>query len=497
MSDQGLEREMTGTIPETKIDVRKRQKDAIWIFAGVLLLTIAIAFNGWVMLRRPAVVQGADGPVVSDLKQRIEEREFAALYQLYQHLKEEYVEEPDSSRLLEGAMIGMVDALGDPRSHYFTPAQMRSQMEQSQGSYTGIGSTVEAAADGFVTLIFIYPDSPAERAGLISGDKLLEIDGTDAKGMSLDEAVTRVKGPRGTVVKLRILRPSEPEPFDVEIIRDLVETISVQSRMLDDEIGLMTINSFTNTTGSQFANELQKLLDAGMKGMVLDLRNNGGGTLDGLMDVANILVPEGIVFTWTFRDRSSDDWYSELKSREYEVVVLINGYSASASEVLAGALQDRGAAKLVGVRSFGKGSAQYTYRLANEGGVSFTVSRWVTPEGRQIEGQGLDPDIKVIDPYFPLVLEQDRPLKPGQIELLQAKLQALGYDAPFEGSLGEATIEALRAFQQDNLIYISGTLSDDTLQVLNKLCYERIPHENDPQMDTALQEIRKMVAGKD
>ncbi|MCL2497555.1 MAG: S41 family peptidase [Symbiobacteriaceae bacterium] len=471
----------------------KEKPNGIWLFAGLLLIAVAIAFNGWVIWQQQ-IALGAVGPVASDMKQRVEERELTALQQLYEHLKREYVNEPDASVLLQGAMEGMVSALGDPRSHYFDADQMRTQGEQSSGSYTGIGSTVESGVDGYVTMIFIYPNSPAERAGLLSGDKLLAIDGVDAQGMPLTEAVTRVKGPRGTIVKLTILRPSEPEPFEVDIVRDVVELISVTAKMLEDEVGLITITTFNDSTGAQFGKELQRLLDQGMKGLILDIRNNGGGTLDGLMDVANMLVPAGTVFTWTFRNQIPQDHISTLATRNFEVVVLVNGYSASASEVLAGALQDTGAGRLVGVRTFGKGSAQHTYRLANGGGVSFTVSHWVTPKGRYIEGQGLEPDVKAIDPYFPLVLEKGRLIKPGQIELLQAKLQALGFDAPFEEGFGEKTVAALQAFQEDSRIYVSGALSDDTLQVLNKRCYEEIPHDNDPQMEIALAEIHKLIA---
>ena len=473
-----------------------------WIFAGMLVVACALGLNAWAVWQQ--AVHGAVGPIVSNMQQKVEDREWLAFEMMYQYLREEYVVEPDVSVLMQGAMKGMIEALDDPRSHYYNPTQMKNQSEQSEGSYSGIGSTV-LEKDGYVTLVQIYADSPAERAGLKSGDQLLEIDGVSAKGMSLDEAVSLVKGPSGTVVRLRILRAEEAEPFDVEVVRALVETQSVSGEMLEEGIGLITITSFTNTTGSQFGKELQRLLDAGMKGLVLDLRNNGGGTLEGLMDVANMLVPEGKVFSWTFRDRLPEDHFSSLKQRPFEVVVLINGYSASASEVLAGALQDSGSGKLIGVRSFGKGSAQYTYRLPNLGGVSLTVSKWVTPLGRHIEGQGLEPDIKVLDPVDPLVIEKDRPIKPGQIELLQAKLQALGYDAPFEEvsdteaetpsyGFSEKTVQAIREFQQDNLIYVSGALSDDTLQVLNRRCYEEIPHLDDPQKDVALEEIRKMIA---
>ena len=483
------------------IPPRRRASNGIWAFCGMLLIAVALAFNGWAVMQQRLVVQGAAppaGPVTSEVREMWEDREMAAFHQMYQRLMEEFIEEVDSSQLLQGAMEGMVGALGDPRSHYFNPAQMLRQMEQNQGHYTGIGSQVQSR-DGLVTLVFVYPDSPAERAGLQNGDQLLEIDGVDARGMSLDEAVSLVRGPRGTVVRLRIQRATEAEPLDFEIVRDTIVSITVRAHMVEEGIGYIQISSFNNATGNQFASELEQLLEAGMRGLILDLRNNGGGTLDGLMPVANLLVPEGEVFSWVFRTRETEVLVSTLEERDFEVVVLINNYSASASEVLAGALQDSGAGLLIGVRSFGKGSAQFTYQLPNRGGVTFTVSRWVTPAGRTIEGNGLEPDIRVIDPAAPLVIDRDLPLRQGQLELLQAKLQALGFAAPFEEEwygevlrLPGSTVEAIRAFQSEHGIFVSGSLSDDTLQVLNRLTIE-LTADEDPQLDVALDEIRRMI----
>ena len=468
--------------------------NALLIFAGLLLVALAFGFNGW-MVGNQATYAASNTPTGPAMA-RLEDKDMRSFQRVYQLLMKEYVTEPDSAALIEGAIQGMIEALNDPRSHYYNAEQMSVQSDQSQGAYTGIGSSVQSSS-GRIVLVYVYPNSPAEKAGLINGDMLVSIDGIDAIGMPLDEAVARVRGARGTTVTLVIERAGVDDPFEVVVTRDVVETITVQGTMLEEGIGMIQISSFTNTTGPQFGRELQKLLEEGMQGLILDLRNNGGGTLDGLMDVANMLVPEGTVFTWIFRDGVPLDEVSTLQRRDFEVVVLMNSFSASASEVLAGALQDTGAGKLVGVRSFGKGSAQHTYPLDNGGGVSLTASKWLTPNGKHIEGLGLEPDVKVHDPYDPLSVEKNVAIKPGQIELLQAKLQALGYEAPFEAQIGESTAAALRAFQVDNQLYVSGSLSDDTIRVLNIQCYERIPHESDPQLETGVAELKTMIAAAD
>ena len=469
-----------------------RSYNSLIILSGMLCITMALIFNGWMVWQQQQVVQGSESLTVDRVMQKFDEAELATFHQVYQLLKQNYVTELDTSVLVQGAIEGMVTALDDPRSHYFNADQMVLQTDRSSGSYAGIGSTVQSV-DGLVTLISIYEDSPAERAGLKNGDQLLAIDGVDAKGMLLDDAVARVKGLPGTIVSLRIQRPGVAEAFDVEVTRAVVETISVDSKMLEDGVGVIEISNFTNTTGSQFKKELNALLQQGMEGLIIDLRNNGGGTLTGLMDVANLVVPEGVIFTWVYRGDEKEHMYSNLKERDFEVVALINGYSASASEVLAGAIQDSSSGVLVGTRSFGKGSAQNTYSLINQGGIALTSSKWLTPSGKHIEGQGLEPDVKIIDPYDPLIIEKDQPLKPAQIELLHAKLQALGYDVSLDNIITDESVAAIKQFQSDSLIYISGALSDDTVMVLNLRCYDEIPHDNDPQMEEAIKQVQQLI----
>jgi carboxyl-terminal processing protease len=293
----------------------------------------------------------------------------------------------------------MMEALGDQHSSYLDPEMLKRVNEVLQGAeYEGIGAWVDPTQD-YLTIISPMPGSPAEKAGLRPGDKVIAIDGEDMTGKGGEYARQRVLGPKGTVVRLTILRRGQTEPFDVEVVRAAIVTPSVAGRMLEEEgIAYIQLFTFGDSTYQETQRTLRNLLAQNPKGLILDLRNNGGGYRDTAIQVASQFIGKGTIMLEEFGDGRKEA-FEALRgglATEIPMVVLINEGSASASEIVAGAIQDYGRGYLVGMQSYGKGSVQNYVELDdNQGAVRITVARWLTPLGRQIHGVGLRPDFPV------------------------------------------------------------------------------------------------------
>ena len=309
-------------------------------------------------------------------------------------IKRNYVENPDSRQLIEGALRGMVSSL-DPHSSYMTERQFKEMNMDIKGEFTGVGIQI-GVKNQQLTIIAPIEDTPGFRAGLAAGDKIMKINDEWTKDMSIEQAVDKMRGPKGTSVKLMIFREGWDKPREFSIVRDVIKVVSVKSRMLDDGVGYVKIIQFQGQTADELEKALKGLEAKGMKKMVLDLRNDPGGLLDSSVDVSGKFLPKDSLVVYLQgrqkTDRKDFTTTSAEKPRNYPIVVLVNTGSASASEIVAGALQDSKRALIVGTQTFGKGSVQTVFPL-DGGGLRLTTAKYYTPSGRSIQNVGITPDI--------------------------------------------------------------------------------------------------------
>jgi len=319
--------------------------------------------------------------------------------EVFDRIKRAYVEEVSDRELLEKAIKGMLSGL-DPHSAYLEPEAFTELEESTTGEFGGLGIEV-GMQDGFVQVITPIDDTPAQKAGIQPGDLIIKMDDKTVKGMSLDEAVKYMRGEPGSTIVLTIARDGESGPIEVELERAIIKVQSIRSEMMDDGYAYVRITTFQQKTGEDFKAELEKLREEHgetLSGLVLDLRNNPGGVLQAAVGVADALLDEGLIVYTEGRIENSQLSFSATPGDSAEgvpIVVLINAGSASASEIVAGALQDHGRAVVMGTDSFGKGSVQTVMPLGPDYAIKLTTARYFTPEGRSIQAKGIRPDIKV------------------------------------------------------------------------------------------------------
>lgn len=308
-----------------------------------------------------------------------------------------FLNEVDDQTLADGIYKGLLESLDDPYSCYYTADEYKQLMESSAGVYCGIGASVsQNAVTGIKTIVKVFAEGPAYKAGLLPGDIIVKVDGEDVTGCDLTEVVSRMKGEEGTEVVVSVTRDQKETPIDVKIIRAKVEYPTVASQMLDGKIGYISVAEFDKITSTQFRSAIDTLEDQGMQGLVIDLRNNPGGRLETVVDMLDRMLPKGLIVYQEDKNGRCDEEYSTDKEKfEQPLVVLINGNSASASEVFAGAIQDYGIGTLIGTTSFGKGIVQSILPLNDGTAIKVTVSKYFTPNGRNIHGIGIEPDIIV------------------------------------------------------------------------------------------------------
>ncbi len=321
---------------------------------------------------------------------------------IFARVKSDYVEEVDDKTLLENAIRGMLTGL-DPHSTYLNTDEYKELKIGTTGKFGGLGIQV-GMEDGFVKVISPIDDTPAFRAGLESGDLIIRLDDKSVKGMTLNDAVKIMRGEPGTDIKLTVIREGADKPLPFTVTRDIISVKSVKSRILEPDYGYIRISNFQSKTARDLVSELSNLKKENkneLKGLVLDLRNNPGGVLSAAADVSDAFIDEGKLVYTQGRIANSDFEFNAKPGdimNGSPVVVLINGGSASASEIVAGALQDHKRAVVMGSKSFGKGSVQTIQELRSGGAVKITTARYFTPNGRSIQGDGITPDI-ILDRY--------------------------------------------------------------------------------------------------
>ena len=324
-------------------------------------------------------------------------KDLQTFVEILNRVKTDYVEPVTDETLLENAVRGMLSGL-DPHSAYLDKEEFADINVSTSGKFGGLGIEV-GSFNGFVRVIAPIDDTPAARAGVQSGDLIIRIDAAPVKGMSLNEAVKRMRGDPGTKITLTIAREGAAEPLELELKRDIINVATVRSRVLEPGLGYLRISTFSSGTGKALSDEFRKLTKQGeLKGLVIDLRNNPGGVLNAAIEVSDAFIDKGPIVSIKGRVSDSNRDFNAKPGDLMDgkpIIVLINGGSASASEIVAGALQDQKRALLVGSKSFGKGSVQTILPLNNDSAIKLTTARYFTPSGRSIQAEGIDPDIVV------------------------------------------------------------------------------------------------------
>ncbi len=345
--------------------------------------------------------------------------EYQKVEKLKEYVQKYYLRDVDDKQLTIGQLRGVVSALDDPYSAYLTEEEYMEMIEETEGIFYGIGVIVTGGKDSFITVVSPIDDSPAAEAGIKTGDRIIKVNGEEYYSEDLDQAVKEIRGDKGTKVTLTISRQTDDdmEIFEVDVIRDEIKVETVNYEQLENQLGYIRVSQFDETTLADFKEALNTVQQNNDRGLILDLRNNPGGLLDICVEMADELLDEGTIVYTELRGGQRDATYkSDRKHTDIPLVVLINEGSASASEILAGAIKDRERGKIVGETSFGKGVVQKIVQFPEKDGIKLTVSEYFTPNGVKIHGVGVEPDVEIELPdeaegFGPEFLETDTQLK--------------------------------------------------------------------------------------
>ncbi|ODS02133.1 peptidase S41 [Methyloceanibacter marginalis] len=365
----------------------RRSEYALW---ALLVLAVLAAGSTMVSLARSQSASAANSEIYKQLD---------LFGEVLERVRADYVEEPEDAKLIESAINGMLTAL-DPHSAYLNPKHFRDMQVQTRGEFGGLGIEV-TMEDGVVKVVAPIEDTPAARAGLMSGDLITHLDKEQILGLTLQEAVEKMRGPVNSPIGLTIVRKGVEDPFEVKVVRDMIHINPVKYNAEGEDVGYIRVTTFNEQTTENLqaaVDDLKKKLGPNLKGYVIDLRNNPGGLLDQAISVSDAFLDQGAIVLTRGRNleetQRSNARQGDITDGK-KIVVLINGGSASASEIVAGALQDHERATVVGTRSFGKGSVQTIIPLGSNGALRLTTARYYTPSGRSIQAKGIDPEIVV------------------------------------------------------------------------------------------------------
>ena len=357
--------------------------------------------------------------VTEDSSKTLPLDELRSFTEVFAKIKNDYVEEIDDKELLENAIRGMLSGL-DPHSSYLNADAYKELQEGTSGEFGGLGIEV-GMEDGFVKVISPIDDTPAARAGIQAGDLIIRLDDESVKGMSLNDAVKRMRGKPGSEIQLTIVRKGEEQPLTITIVRDFIQVKSVRSETLEPGFGYLRISTFQSRTADELRKAAQEIKSEnkadGLKGVILDLRNNPGGVLNAAVGVSDLFLEEGLI---VYTEGRVSDSQLKFNAKPHDIlknipmVVLVNAGSASASEIVAGALQDHKRAIIIGEKTFGKGSVQTILPMNNQSALKLTTARYYTPNGRSIQASGIEPDIKIdrlkvaeLDPALNTVIKEE------------------------------------------------------------------------------------------
>ncbi|MCO7176459.1 S41 family peptidase [Sporolactobacillus kofuensis] len=469
-----------------------------------LLMAIALVVGAGGSYAVFGVVQSRQAPVATATAgSTISDKDTAKIKAIHDLIEKEYFQKVSGSKLYDGAIKGMIEALNDPFSSYMN-AKTASDFTQSlSSSFQGIGAEVQMVGKQ-VTIISPIKGSPAEKAGLKPKDAIVTINGKSTDGLDINEAVNKIRGKKGTVVRIGIKRPGVANALTFAIKRDDIPIRTVDSKMIKRDgqpIGYIAITQFNENTDKEFSTALSKLEGNGMKGLIIDVRGNPGGYLQAVEKIGNLLVPDNKPIV-QIEDRAGkkQPFYSTLKKKKnYPITALIDGGSASASEILAGALHQAGGYPLVGVKSFGKGTVQQGIELSDKSELKLTTDKWLTPNGDWIHKKGIKPTINVKQPDYyyvaPIILKKGKTLKADQnndtIADAQKMLKAAGQNpGRTDGYFSAQTVQAVKAFQKAKKLPASGIINQKTADALQQATLSAISNQkNDRQLNAAVNEI--------
>ena len=429
--------------------------------------------------------------------------ETASINQVYEALKTyHYFYEGDSQSLIDGAISGMIDALGDPHSTYFTMTDYENFVEHLEETYSGIGCEV-TTVNGYTMIVSPFPDSPADEAGILANDLVVEVDGENVVGQNLQEVTSKIKGPVGSTVILGIQRNDNPELISIEVTRQAIDQETVKSELIpagEDLIGYLQISTFGENTANEFKQAIEALEEQGMTSLIVNLRNNSGGYLTSVVEMVDyILPPDQVITTIESRDGSGTTYKTTSEGKDYPVVTLINEGSASASEIFAAAMKEAGKYDVIGTTSYGKGTVQVSMPLDDHSSLKITTQVWKTPDGNWINEEGVTPTIEVEAPefyyYYQVYLTDGAPLEFDMVDTAiknaQNILKTLGYNVGrTDGYFDESTVSAVKEFQVDHSIEATGVIDNKTASELTLALREKI---RDKQYDTQLQKAIGML----
>jgi len=471
----------------------KSQKSKQTLLGFLLILIVTNLINYFIFGYDSPSEEAIQEPPVLDSPLPKGYVELELFVQIMDHITEYYLEPVDLSALIHGAIDGMLNSLNDPQSTFFTASELENFLIQTSGSFGGIGVRIVDVGED-VVIFETIPGTPAEQAGLLPGDRIRRAAGEELAGQGVERAAELLRGLKGTSVTISVVRPGADEEMEITLLRDDIDMQTVSSKMLQPGIGYIRISSFDSGSGEDFASQFGVLEQQGLgRGLILDLRNNTGGLVDEAIAVAKLLVPEGEITRLVDRHgQARKIHYSNAPPRPYPIVVLVNEESASASEIVAGALQDRGAALLVGAKTYGKATVQHLEQLPGDSALRLTVAKYLTPAGKDIHGSGLLPDYPV---DLTAALKYYRYFLPGrlgkgnygeEVELLQDMLKELGYAVEPVGYFNQETADALALFQQESGLPETGYFDDSTWIKLRE-ALEHLAADEDPQLLKAVE----------
>nr|WP_295971861.1 S41 family peptidase [uncultured Bacillus sp.] len=424
--------------------------------------------------------------------------------QAYQLIKGSYVEDVKDDQLIEGAVQGMLASLKDPYSVYMNKEKSKQFNQSLEPSFEGIGAEV-SMVDGRIVIVSPFKDSPAEKAGIKPNDQILKVNGESVEGLDLYEATVKIRGKKGTTVKIEIQRQGLKEPLVIFVKRDEIPQITVYSKIKkqgDQSIAYIEITSFSKETASDFSKQLKKLEKEKIDGLILDVRGNPGGLLDSVKHVLEEFVSkENPYVQIEKRNGERKQYYTTLeKDKDYPIVVLIDKGSASASEILAGALQEAEGFKLIGEESFGKGTVQSAIPMGDGSNIKLTLYKWLTPDGNWIHNKGIKPDVEVkqseLFQLHPIQITEtlEKNMNNEQVKNVQQILANIGYGpSRTDGYFNSGTEAAVKAFQLEHDLPSIGKVDEKTAKALEqKVIDEQKKEKNDLQLQTAYKYIEKI-----
>lgn len=480
-----------------------KKSTAVFMIVAALLCgsLLTLGVTGYMQVVGQAAGEGV--AAVLQTGSGLQDKESQKLGTALNLIEDNYYDTVDRDKLIDGAVNGMMEALGDPYSNYMGKETAEKFEESIEGSFSGIGAEV-SSDNGKVVVVSPIKGAPAEKAGIQAKDIILSVNGETLEGLELNDAVAKIRGPKGSKATLKVQRTGSAEPLEFVITRDDVKLETVYATLEKDGIGVIEVTQFSMNTAERFKQELDNLEKQGMKGLVIDVRNDPGGVLQRVIEMAEQFVPAGkTIVQVENKDKSREVSTSKGSSKDYPVVVLMNKGSASASEILAGALQQSAGAKLIGEHSFGKGTVQTSFEkeLGDGSLLKITIAKWLTPDGTWIHGKGIEPDIAVAQPdYFSVApinksVTLQYNMNSSDVKSAQTMLDGLGYKpGRKDGYFDAGTKEAVKKFQSASKLQATGAIDAKTAEALELALIKVIQDPaNDNQRNRGIEEVRKEI----